>query len=126
MDGITQDSMDDRIHNSQLIGFPISDTMVYNGVNAIEGSNQTFISGSFYGFYGYTNGSISERRYTEEDYMEAGVYANKIQAVYDLLIKDGDEPNFRNVSVPSDFLVSVSSQDIQHMKFGVFNGKPVE
>lgn len=110
MNGIMQDTMDDRIHNSQMMGFPISDDTEYYGVNAIEGSNETFINGSFYGFYGYASGNIEQERYTEEDYLEAGVYANKISAVYDLLIQDADDLEPRSVSVSSDIVVLASNQ----------------
>ena len=73
--------MDDRVHNAQMVGFPISDTNTYSNVNSIEGQNQTFMQGSFYGFNGYSSGSISEKRYVESDYLSGGVYANKINSV---------------------------------------------
>lgn len=43
-DGILQDSMDDRIHNSLMLGFPISDTVSYYGTNIIEGQNKEFLT----------------------------------------------------------------------------------
>ncbi|MBR4693673.1 MAG: hypothetical protein IKP07_02570 [Bacilli bacterium] len=106
VDGITQDTMDDRIHNSQMIGFPIADDNSYSSVNCIEGQNQTFMQGSFHGFNGYSSGTISERRYIESDYLKAGVYANKINSVIDLIIMDHDG-SMRCVSVPSTVGVSV-------------------
>ena len=90
VDGITQDSMDDRVHNSKMKGFPISDTNDYITINCIEGQNQTFIQGSFYGFRGYSSGEISERRYIESDYLKAGVTGNKINSVIDLIIEKED------------------------------------
>ena len=104
MNGITQDTMDDRIHNSLMYGFPISDTVKYYGSNQIEGQNDTFISGSYYGFNGYSSGSIDEQRYTEEDYLEKGVYANQISSTYDLLIQKGDNETYAT-SVDSDIIV---------------------
>ena len=106
IDGITQDTMDDRVHNAQMVGFPISDTNTYSNVNSIEGMNQTFIQGSYYGFYGYGSGSVSQKRYVESDYLSRGVYANKINSVIDLIImkKDGTTTC---VSVPSTIGVSV-------------------
>lgn len=106
VDGITQDTMDDRIHNSQMVGFPISDTNTYSSVNCIEGQNQSFMQGSFYGFNGYTSGTISEKRYVESDYLTAGVYANKINSVIDLIIEKPDG-TVTCVSVPSTIGVSV-------------------
>lgn len=114
MDGVIQDSMDDHVHSSQLIGFPVSDNTVYYGVNAIEGCNEKFIKGSFYGFNGYSSGSVSERRYSENDYLELGVYANKIQIVYDLLVKGPNDKDFTNISVSTDFLVPITSSEVNY------------
>lgn len=116
MDGILQDTMDDRIHNAQMVGFPISDNVYYYDVNAIEGCNQDFIRGTFYGYNGYSSSTIEERRYTEEDYRELGVYANKVQIVYDLLIKGPNDQDFRNVSVCTDFLVEIYQEEIEYQK----------
>ena len=106
VDGITQDTMDDRIHNSQMIGFPISDTNTYSNVNCIEGQNQTFMQGSFYGFSGYQSGTVEQKRYIESDYLNAGVYANKINSVVDLIVQKPDGTT-SCVSVPSTIGVSV-------------------
>ncbi len=121
VDGITQDTMDDRIHNSQMMGFPISDSNIYSNVNCIEGQNQSFMQGSFYGFNGYSSGSIEQRRYVESDYLKAGVYANKINSVIDLIIIKADGTT-KCVSVPSTVGVSVwpyieqieSNGDVSH------------
>lgn len=116
MDGILQDSMDDHVHSSQMLGFPISDDTYYYGVNAIEGCNQEFIQGSMYGINGYSSGEISSKRYTENDYINKfGVYGNKIQVVYDLLIKKKDEKDFSNVSVSTDFVVEVSNLENENI-----------
>lgn len=115
VDGILQDTMDDRIHNSLMIGFPISDNVYYYGVNAIEGCNETFIKGTFHGYQGYQNGTITEKRYTESTYINTlGVYANEIDIVIDLLIKGPNDKDYRNVSVTTDFLVNVSGQEIEY------------
>lgn len=105
VDGITQDTMDDRIHNSQMIGIPIADDNFYSGSNEIEGQNLTFISGSMYGFNGYQHGSFSEKRFVESDYLDHAVTANKISSVIDLIIVDGDKTSC--VSVTSKVKVSV-------------------
>jgi len=106
VDGITQDTMDDRIHNSLMLGFPISDTNIYSSVNCIEGQNQSFTQGSFYGFNGYYSGTIQQKRYLESDYLSSGVYANKINSIIDLIIVNPDNTT-RCVSVPSTIEVSV-------------------
>ena len=111
MNGITQDTMDDRIHNSLMIGFPIdNDTYLY-AINEIEGQNDSFIEGSHMGFSGYSSGNISEHRYTEEDYLKAGVYANKISSVYGLLISKNNDESY-GVDVSSDMIV-ISSNTIK-------------
>lgn len=45
LNGILQNTMDDRIHNSLMLGFPISNDVSYVGSNHIEGQNDTFIEG---------------------------------------------------------------------------------
>lgn len=113
MDGILQDSMDDHVHSSQLIGFPISENQSYYGVNAIEGSNEEFIQNTVYGYNGYYSSSNSSIRYTESIYMELGVYANKIQIVYDLLIKGPNDKDYSNVSVSTEFIVLVTNAKLE-------------
>ena len=105
VDGVTQDTMDDRIHNAQMLGFPISDSNAYVGINQIEGQNETFISGFVHGYNGYSSGSVSEKRFLESDYLEKAVYANKITSIIDLIIVKGEE--ITCVSVPSEVQVSV-------------------
>jgi hypothetical protein len=105
VDGVTQDTMDDRIHNAQMLGFPISDSNAYYGINQIEGQNETFISGFVHGYNGYSSGSITEKRFLESDYLKAAVFANKITSVIDLIIVNGEEMTC--VSVPSEVQVSV-------------------
>ncbi|HAB67039.1 MAG TPA: hypothetical protein DCE23_06690 [Firmicutes bacterium] len=105
IDGITQDTMDDRIHNSLMVGFPISDDNPYIGTNKIEGQNDTFIQGFIHGYNGYQSGSVEEKRFLESDYLNMGVNANKIGSVIDLIIVDGDKTSC--VSVDSEVQVSV-------------------
>ena len=119
-DGIKQDEMDDHVHSSQLIGFPIGDTIFYYGKNDIEGCNETFIKGTMHGYNGYSSGSVEEKRFTEKDYLEHGVTGNKISAVFDLLIQGPNDKSPRNVSVDSDFVVNVTSNKVDIEKF---NGK---
>lgn len=116
VDGVLQDSMDDHVHSSQLMGFYISDDAKYYGVNAIEGCNQEFLSMTGYSFNGYGTTNAQTKRQLESDYLEKGVYANKIQIVYDLLIKKSTDKDYTNVSVSTDFIVPVTSklEDLQY------------
>lgn len=112
MNGVKQDEMDDRIHNSLMLGFPVSDTINYYNIFAIEGCNDQFISGSFMACNGIGMGSIDQKRYTEEDYIvDFKVYASKFQIVFDLLIlKPGMEIPY-NVSISTDFLVYTTENE---------------
>lgn len=116
VDGIKQDTMDDRIHNSLMLGFPISNSVSYVGVNAIEGCNESFINGTYFGMQGYASGSVTQKRYTEADYQELGVYANKISIVYDLLVKGPNDKDYKNISLDTDFIVYTSDVEIEYGK----------
>ena len=108
--GIVQDTMDDRIHNSLMIGFPISDKEYYYGINTIEGENQEFIKGYVYGNKYYTTGTVEEKRRLESDYLEDGVYANRIDSVIDLIIVDKETGKpLRQKSVDSKLLVEINN-----------------
>lgn len=109
VDGVLQDTMDDRIHNAQMLGFPIGNDIYYYGVDAIEGSNDTFVQSTTYAYNGYYHNDKTTRRLEESDYLELGVYANKFQIVYDLLIQGPNDEVPRAVSVNTDFIVNVTS-----------------
>lgn len=109
-DGIIQDSMDDRIHNSLMLGFPISNSNSYYGCNVIEGQNSEFIEGWTYGYNGYGSGSISSKRHLESDFLEKGVYANQIDSVIDLIVVDKETGEQRAVSVFSNLLIRVNDK----------------
>jgi len=109
-DGILQDTMDDRIHNSLMLGFPISDTISYFGTNEIEGQNTEFIEGSCYAYNGTGGGSVTSKRYLESNYLEKGCWANKISAAIGLLIEDVNTGEIRGVDVKSDLQVKVNNR----------------
>jgi len=107
MDGIKQDTMDDGIHGTTLLGFPIgNDTCCYIK-NAIDGQNDEFISGSTTGFQGYTSGTITEKRFLESDYLEKGVVANSIYTIFGLLVKGPNDKDFRGIDVDDDIAIAV-------------------
>lgn len=110
--GILQDTMDDRIHNSMMMGFPISDTMSYSSINLIEGQDKDFIEGTYLGYLscsgtGFGTGSVEQERYTDQDYLEHGVYANKIGVVFGLLIQGPNDTEPYGVDVKSEVYVTV-------------------
>ena len=112
VDGIKQDTMDDHVHSSSLIGFVIDDKTHYYGVNQIEGYNDEFIHATTYAYNGFYSTTISSERITENDYInKLGVTGNKISIVYDLLIKKPGDKDFSNVSVKSDFVVDITGKE---------------
>lgn len=107
MDGIKQDTMDGGVHNSTLPGFWIGNDACYYGTNQIDGQNDDFIQGSIVGFESYTNGSIAEKRFLESDYLEKGVYANKVSSVYTLLVKGPNDQGYRGIAVDDDIYIQI-------------------
>lgn len=118
MNGITQDTMDDRIHNSLMLGFPIDDDTAFYAVNVIEGQNDTFIKGSYRGFYsgrylyGTAKAEVEERRYTEFDYLESVVYGNKISSSYGLLVQGAEDKEPYGIDVSSDIVIAACNEII--------------
>ena len=109
--GISQDSMDDHIHNSLMYGSPINDNSNYFGVNSIDGENEQFIKGYSYGSQYYHSSTVYQQRRLESDYLSDGVYANEIDSVIDLIIvnKETKEP-IRQVSVESSLGVYINNE----------------
>lgn len=108
--GIKQDTMDDRIHNGLIYGFPISDTNNYYGCNTIEGQNSEFIQSFTYAYQGTMSSAVSTKRRLESDFLEKGVYANQIENVIDLIIIDKDTNEIRTVSVSSNILIKINNR----------------
>ena len=111
LDGLSQDNMDDSYHGTSQDGFFISDKYPYQNKFAIEGFSKDLIDGWTFvcGSYGY--GSISQERLTEKNLTTYGkVYANKMQVVYDILIKYPKEDFYHVVSVLDEFLIPISSE----------------
>lgn len=111
LDGWTQDSMDDSVHGGMQPGFLISDKVQYENQFAIEGFTETLISG--WGFYcnGIGLSAVNEHRLTEEHLIDQGrVYGNKVQIVYDLLIKSKGDEYWRTRSVIVEFQVPVATR----------------
>lgn len=111
LDGLSQDSMDDSYHGTSQDGFWINEKYPYQNKFAIEGFSKDLIDGWTFvcGSYGY--GSISQERLTEKNLTTYGkVYANKMQVVYDILIKYPKEDFYHVVSVLDEFLIPISAE----------------
>ena len=111
VDGMLQDTMDDKLHSGNQPGFWISENHSYKNIFAIEGYSQTIIDGWGWmvGSYGAMN--IRSERLTEKNLMnEGGVYGSKIQIVYDILIKYDNEPYYHTTSFVDEFLIPTKEQ----------------
>ena len=112
LDGLSQDNMDDSYHGISQDGFFISDKYQYQNKYAVEGFSKDLIDGWTFVCGSYGSGSITEERLTEKNLVKYGnVYANKMQVVYDVLVKYADEDFYHVVSVLDEFLIPVEYED---------------
>lgn len=112
LDGLSQDYMDDSYHGTSQDGFFISDKYQYQNKFAIEGFSKDLIDGWTFVCGSYGSGSITQERLTEKNLVQDGnVYANKMQVVYDILVKYADEDFYHVVSVLDEFLIPVKYED---------------
>lgn len=108
LDGLSQDYMDDSYHGTSQDGFFISDKYQYQNKFAVEGFSKDLIDGWMFVCGSYGSGSITQERLTEKNLVQYGkVYANKMQVVYDVLVKYADEDFYHVVSVLDEFLIPV-------------------
>lgn len=108
LDGLSQDNMDDSYHGVSQDGFYISEKYEYQNKFAVEGFSKDLIDGWMFAVGSYGAGSISQERLTERTLVEYGdVYANKMQVVYDILVKYEGEEYYHVVSILDEFLIPV-------------------
>lgn len=108
LDGLTQDSMDDSYHGTSQDGFLVNQNYQYQNKFAIEGFSKDLIDGWMFVCGSYGSASISQQRLTERNLVKYGnVYANKMQVVYDVLIKYPGEEFYHVVSILDEFLIPV-------------------
>ena len=108
LDGLSQDNMDDSYHGTSQDGFYISEKYEYQNKFAVEGFSKDLIDGWMFAVGSYGAGSISQERLTERTLVEYGdVYANKMQVVYDILVKYEGEEYYHVVSILDEFLIPV-------------------
>lgn len=116
LDGLSQDYMDDSYHGTSQDGFFISDKYQYQNKFAIEGFSKDLIDGWTFVCGSYGSGSISEERLTEKNLVQYGrVYANKMQIVYDVLVKYENEEFYHVVSVLDEFMIPVEYKAEQYV-----------
>ena len=124
-DGITQDSMDDSDHRVPSKGFPISDTIYYNNLFAIEGYTDKFYEMWGYACGGYGSVSSSYQRMTEGNLRKAGCYAEKLMVVYDIIITPPGMEEGYVKSVYSELMIPLVSE-IEYVEKDFWTGEIVE
>lgn len=108
LDGWSIDSMDDKLHTGPQAGFLVTELYPYENIFAIEGYSETLIEGWGYWTSTYGYSELKEYRLTEDTLVKkGGVYANKVQVVYDLLIKYPGEIQYHTRSLIDEFLIPV-------------------
>ncbi len=108
LDGLLQDYMDDSYHGTSQDGFFISDKYQYQNKFAVEGFSKDLIDGWMFVCGSYGSGSLIQERLTEKNLVQYGkVYANKMQVVYDVLVKYANEDFYHVVSVLDEFLIPI-------------------
>ena len=111
LDGLSQDYMDDSYHGTLQDGFFVSQDYQYENKFTIEGFSKDLIDGWMFVCGSYGGGSITQERLTEQNLVQYGhVYANKMQVVYDVLIKYANEDFYHVVSVLDEFLIPVECE----------------
>lgn len=111
LDGLSQDYMDDSYHGTSQDGFFVNEKYQYQNKFAIEGFSKDLIDGWTFACGSYGAGSITQERLTEKNLVRYGnVYANKMQVVYDILIKYEDEEFYHVVSILDEFLIPVQEE----------------
>lgn len=91
VDGLPQDTMDDKIHEGDQAGFLITEDYPYEEIFAVEGYSKFLIEGWGFliGYYGWT--TIKEKRLTEDNLKNVGTVGSEITIVYDILMKNDNE-----------------------------------
>lgn len=112
LDGLAQDSMDDSYHGMSQDGFFIDEKYEYENTFAIEGFSKELMDGWMFVAGSFGTGSVSDERLTENSLIRYGkVYANKMQVIYDVLVKYEGEEFYHVESITDEFLIPVKYED---------------
>ncbi len=87
LDGLLQDTMDDKLHAGDQPGFWVDPDHRYEEIFAVEGYSKWLIEGWMWFYSGWGSGKTEERRLTEENIIKAGAVGSQITVVYDILIE---------------------------------------
>lgn len=112
LDGLAQDSMDDSYHGKSQDGFFINEKYEYENTFAIEGFSKELMDGWMFITGSFGAESVSNERLTEDNLIRYGkVYANKMQVIYDVLVKYEGEEFYHVESITDEFLIPVKNED---------------
>lgn len=105
INGIKQDTMDDKLHTGNQPGFYVSPDYPYSCIFAIEGYSKFLLDiwGFMWGDFGWMTGT--EKRLTEETLKQYGAKGNEFMIVFDLLVKHEGEPYYHTISFQDTFIV---------------------
>lgn len=122
VDGIKQDTMDDRLHSGVQSGFYVSLKHSYEEVFSIEGYSKFLTEAWMFMWSGFGYGSQREVRLTEKNLVSYGVYGSEIVVIYDILLRD--ETGFLyKVFIRDVFIVSLNGEWIGRVETQMENAK---
>jgi len=110
VDGLLQDTMDDKMHTGTQAGFYVSETYPYYETFAVEGYSKFLIEGWGFliGYYGWTK--IQEKRLTESNLIKVGAQGSEVVIVYDVLIKNPNETMYHKYIITDNFYIFFNGQ----------------
>jgi hypothetical protein len=109
-DGWSQDSADFKLSTGSEPGVLVSSQYPYENVMAVEGFSQTMMSAWTYYTDSYAVTDVEQKRLTEDNLVrEGGVYANKIQIIWFLLVQYPDESHYHAEVMTDEFVIPVAN-----------------
>jgi len=106
VDGILQDTMDDKLHVGTQAGFYVDEKRPYYECFSVEGYSKWLIDAWMFIFSGYGFGGATEKRLTEKNIRNMGAIGSEFAIVYDILIYENDRNYFYKEIIYDDFIVN--------------------
>lgn len=112
VDGLTIDSMDDKLSAGDQAGVLVSEEHPYRLIFAIEGFSKDLIDGWMFITGDYGTGDITQKRLTESNLISSGkVYGQKLSFIYKLLVADPGE-EYHVETFQDEFYVPVGKSPV--------------
>lgn len=109
LDGILQDTMDDKMHTGTEPGFWVSPAHDYNEIFAIEGYTQWLIEGWSFYYSGYGQGYVETKRLSEDNLIRNKIVGSEVVCVYDIIVETEDGDCYKYI-VKDNFYVKITDQ----------------